>query len=328
MLCKLTSAVDFQLMKSIGLFKNTSYASLPVKHILPRIDSAIDDVAPHIKHMIFQYVKNRNFDPFFWYCCAENGITDVAELIRGPGIYRINLHENFCGLFWTLCYFVLYTYDELYAKKLNTKGFSGQIAFTTQNDYDAYNIWQYGKKLRIANPFIQSLPSPWPGNLPGPLTNTQNCLNANGLFTYGITFLLFHELGHLFYNHSFRKMQRYTKEVQADNFAINTAANAVNKSVQGTINNGAILAFISFCMLDPNTGAGTGYPFTEDRITNALKQMNLLPTDITWMIAAYGLIIWLADIRKITWPNPGTYNTPRDYYYLVLKICKVILGHP
>lgn len=322
--------MDNYIQQKLGTFKVCGKPILPVAELLNNISNIMDQIDPLLKLRLQSYVRTDNFEPQFNYICSEYGMKDCAEL-ENPISPHINLHENFCGMFWAFCYFVLYTYDELYAKQKCKKDFNGQLVFDKKNDFDALKLWLYGKDLQKEYPFLPTEYRYWPSSLPHPYIKEDFiCAKANGLFTYGVTFILLHEMGHLIKRH-FKRMQsgeitRLQAEQEADTFAINKIRSCFCKSIQGTANNGAILAFTLLCIW--NWGANPDYPFPEDRVTNALLHMNLREEDITWMIAAYGLVIWFADIAKFQFPTPIYFNTPKDFYYSVLSLFKIVVDRP
>ena len=286
----------------------------------------MDNIDPSLKLELAQRVKEKRFFPQFLYVTQEIGITDdagnylISELSKTSSDFKvIRLHENFCGLFWSFCYFVYYTYTMLYEAKIKDPNFDGTIVFQSDDDFNAWNVWQFGKILKIT----QCL---WPPIYPNPYNKNEITEKVNGLFTYGIIFILLHEIGHLVNDHLEKKdMERIDKEKEADLFAIEKCIRS-KVPVLKTIENGAVLAMIALCLLDSSGGKGNKwYPNTEDRLTTLLNSMNLKEDDITWVIAAYGLIIWLTEYKM---PEVGisSIETPKEYYEKVLKHFKTNLG--
>lgn len=318
--------MELKEINLVGSFTVLKDPILPVAELLNNIQSFMDNIDPSLKLELAQKAEEKSFYPQFLYMTQEAGITDIdgnyliAELCPTiPGFKIIRLHENFCGLFWSFCYFVYYTYTVLYEAKTKDPNFDGKIKFKSDDDYNAYNVWQFGKILK----YTKSL---WPPIYPHPYNHDDITKKVNGLFTYGIIFILLHEIGHLVNDHLEKNdMKRIDKEKEADFFAIEKCIRS-KAPVLKTIENGAVLAMIALCLLDSTGGKGNEwYPNTEDRLTRLLVSMNLKEDDITWIIAAYGLIIWLTEYRM---PEVGisSIETPKEYYEKVLKHFKTNLG--
>ena len=255
----------------VGSFTVLKEPILPVAELLNNIQSFMDNIDPSLKLELAQRAKEKSFFPQFLYMTQEVGIVDIAELCPTKiGFKIIRLHENFCGLFWTFCYFVYYTYTVLYEAKRNNPDFDGKIEFQSDDDFNAWNVWLFGKNLKITK-------SLWPPIYPNPYNKNEITKNVNGLFTYGIIFILLHEIGHLVNDHLEKKdMKRIDKEKEADLFAIEKCIRS-KVPVLKTIENGAALAMIALCLLDSSGGKGNEwYPNTEDRLTKLLISIRTL----------------------------------------------------
>lgn len=310
----------------VGSFTVFKEPILPVAELLNNIQSFMDNIDPSLKIELAQRAEEKRFFPQFLYMTQEIGITDdagnylIAELCQTTSGFKvIRLHENFCGLFWSFCYFVYYTYTKLYESKRNDPNFDGKIKFKSDDDFNAYNVWLFGKILKYSK-------SLWHPIYPNPYNHNEMTGKVNGLFTYGIIFILLHEIGHLVNDHFEKKdMKRIDKEKEADSFAIEKCIRS-KAPVLKTIENGSVLALIALCLLDRAGGKGNEwYPNTEDRLTTLLASMNLKEDDITWLIAAYGLIIWLTE-NKMPEVGISSIETPKEYYEKVLKHFKTNLG--
>lgn len=131
--------MDNYIQQKLGTFKVCGEPILPVAELLNDIPDIMDQIDLLLKLRLQSYVRIDNFEPQFNYICSEYGMKDCAELENSISPH-INLHEIFCGMLWSFCHFVLYTYDELYAKQKQKKNFNGRLVFSKRSDYDALKL--------------------------------------------------------------------------------------------------------------------------------------------------------------------------------------------
>lgn len=283
----------------------------------PEIRNLIDSIIPcfyGIKKDIVKELKEaeelQNFSQKVNYICDGCPIHNVAKIESDEGKpVRINVWESFMPFFWSLCYFVINSYDYGYLKKIQKGIFNGKIEFDCDELIRAKKIWLFGEKIRSG---FQT----WPKDAPNPNDGDEYTIKANGLFTYGMSFILYHEVGHLLKYHLGKK-PCLEQEKEADNFAIECCLGA-NGKIQSTVKNGMVLALIALCLLDFYAGRDDSvHPNTDDRLMTALSAMHLADEDLTWMIAAFGLIIWFADFNfKVSFE--AEYETPKAYFDCVI----------
>lgn len=281
-----------------------------IRKLVDNVIWAFYQINPQIKSDIEDAEIIQNFSKEIKYICDGCAMHNVAEICSDEKKY-IKLFETFLPMFWSLCYFVYVSYNFGYAEKVNKGTYNGKIEFDSDLLKTAANVWDFGKNLRYKSEV-------WPENLPKPLPDVTDeiILHVNSLFVYGVSFILYHEIGHLLKYH-LDGDPCIDHEKQADEFAVETCLKA-DQSIIETVKYGMILSLIAICLLDPSAGRDDEiHPNSDDRLQNALSKMNLKENDNAWMIASFGLIIWFTDF-KFDFSFEREYNTAKDYFNSVL----------
>lgn len=292
-----------------------------IRNLVDSIVVAFYTIKPNIKEQITDAEDIQNFSKTIKYVCDGCSLHDVAEIYPDDdGHVYISVYETFVPMFWSLCYFVYTTYSIGYAEKILSGSYKGQIEFESEKMQIAAKLWNFGKNLR-------NNPTCWPADLPKPLPTEKDelILKSNGLFVYGMSFILYHEIGHLLKYH-LGSEPCVEQEKEADEFAIESCLNA-DKSIRETVKHGMILSLIAICLLDQVAGRYDKiHPNTDDRLQDALSKMNLDENDNAWMIASYGLLIWFTDF-KFDYAFDTEYETAKGFFDVVLAKFRNNLEH-
>ena len=306
--------MDF--LKEFISFENEGNITFPeIRNVVTSIIPIFYKIHPQIKDQLKEAEELQNFKQNIHYVCDGCGIHNVAEITWNKDIDEryISVYETFLPLFWSLCYFVLYTYDNCYAKKAQTENYDGKLDFNNPGASLALKLWNYGRSLK-------EQVEKWPEDCPKPENQDELVYKVNALFCYGMCFILYHEVGHLLLWH-LETAPSIQQEKDADDFAIEKCLAYQSDRPQEfeTMKNGMVLALISLCLLDPVAGGDDIiHPNTEDRLLNALSKMQLADEDLTWMIAAYGILIWFNefDFEEIF---EKEYDTSKSYFDAVIS---------
>ena len=305
-----------EFLRNFISFKDEGEGVFPeIRGVVNSIIPIFYKICPQIKDELKDAEELQNFQQAIHYICDGCRIHNVAEIVwDGDKDERyISVYETFLPLFWSLCYFVLYTYDNCYAKKVQSGDYEGKINFDEPGAQLAQKLWTFGCNLK-------SRVNSWPEECPKPVDHDDLVEKANALFCYGMSFILYHEVGHLL-NWHLDKGPSIQNEQEADDFAIEKclAYDPEDSNEYETMKNGIVLALISLCLLDPSAGGDDMiHPNTEDRLQKALNKMQLADDDLTWMIAAYGILIWFNEFRfDVVFESE--YDTPKAYFDAVIN---------
>ena len=297
-------------------FENKGEVSFPeIRNVVDSIIPIFYKICPQIRDNLKDAEEIQNFKQNIYYMC-DGCKADIAAKISDDDTkdeYHISVYESFLPLFWSLCYFVLYTYDNCYEKKIQSGDYDGTLNFDESGAKLARILWEYGRNLK-------KLVEKWPEDCPKPEDGNELVNKANALFCYGMSFILYHEVGHLLLWH-LGSDPSIQKEKDADDFAIEKCLAYQTDKPQEfeTMKNGMVLALISICLLDPMAGGDDlVHPNTEDRLLNALNKMQLADENITWMIAAYGILIWFNEFKFEEFFEKE-YDTPKSYFDAVIS---------
>ncbi len=297
-------------------FENEGEMSFPeIRNVVDSIIPIFYEICPLIRYKLKEAEEMQNFKQTIHYVCDGCGIHNVAEISweEDKDERYISVYETFLPLLWSLCYFVLYTYDNCYAIKTQSDDFDGKLNFDAPGAKLALKLWNFGRNLK------ESVKK-WPEDCAKPEDESAIVHQANALFCYGMCFILYHEVGHLLLWH-LNSAPSIQQEKDADDFAIEKSLAYQFDIPQKleTAKNGMVLALISLCLLDSLAGRDDViHPNTEDRLLNALNKMQLADESITWMIAAYGILIWFNEF-KFEEIFEKEYDTPKSYFDAVIK---------
>ena len=105
--------MDF--LKEFISFENEGNITFPeIRNVVTSIIPIFYKIHPQIKDQLKEAEELQNFKQNIHYVCDGCGIHNVAEITWNKDIDEryISVYETFLPLFWSLCYFVLYTYDK------------------------------------------------------------------------------------------------------------------------------------------------------------------------------------------------------------------------
>lgn len=249
----------------------------------------------------------------------ENGLSSIVNVAYGethiektPFIGNadktIHLHETFLSYLWCICHsiYTLYvqTVDFPRCNKRN-----GNEAYVINPDIirNAEELFAYAKSLIVTY-------SPWDkDSMPNPekyLAEHKDFIEQpNGFYTEAIKFILAHE-----YIHAIKHIDEINKgdydnshfiefEKEADFGAIEILKKGIfaSRINEIAVHTGITLGILSMLYFRPNTSS-LRHPNTEDRLVDALNQLELKDDSFCWGIALIGLDLWAKQFSLgLTW---------------------------
>jgi hypothetical protein len=127
------------------------------------------------------------------------------RIFEGPkaifGLERtIKLNEAYMNYLWAIGYYFFVLEEEINQREID-KNWNGELVINTvvlQNAFSLFN-WAIGSKVNF-NPIPDNLPQPTPRKGLSSI-EIENCGHANSIFTFAISFLMYHEFAHLVLRH-------------------------------------------------------------------------------------------------------------------------------
>ena len=233
----------------------------------------------------------------------------------------IQLHESFLSYLWCVTY-------AIYVLYLETIDFPAMNALAGYEKYPvsdkeiglAKETFEYGKSLIAYF-------SPWDKeNLPNPelfLAEKRTYPDQTNLFyTDAIKFILAHEYTHLkshidHIDDNTPESYYLEFEYEADNEAIKNSLKGATPMSIYAVCGGIVIGILSMLFFKATT-TGEKHPNTEDRLTNALKQLPDVENELTWGMACIGLELWEEQFGlNFDRPaNPATTKKELFYHYI------------
>ncbi|QNJ97039.1 hypothetical protein [Constantimarinum furrinae] len=265
-------------------------------------------VLNHMNMFMFQNT-HPNFAKELNIAFEEFGFAKTVNIVYGetrientPYIRNDNktiyLDETFLSYLWCICHSI-YT---LYIQKIDyprCNKINGNEAYEINPEIieSAEDLFGYAKSLIAAYSKwdVDSMPNPEKY-----LAERRDFIEQpNGFYTEAIKFILCHE-----YIHAIRHIDEINAgddecshykefEREADNNAIELLKKGIfpNKINELAVHIGVTLGILSMFYFRPNTDAPR-HPNTEDRLVDALVQMELTDESPCWGIALIGLDLW------------------------------------
>jgi hypothetical protein len=243
------------------------------------------------------------------YKISRTQIDNVAELTPER---RITLYENYNQYLWCICYALVTAYTEGFEKPTISGTYSGKI-HDSDLIKEAYSVLSNGLRLRrhfTTDDFFR---------LPNPETRSTEyyVLKANGLYTAGMTFILFHEFAHQYYGHISHFSegdQSKNEEMDADNYAIDQLSQSFSTERGKTLKGGIIAGIISLMLLNSKLGGGETHPDLDHRLGSALAKLELEENDSIWGLATLGVKFWATHFDK-TLDSKESFETTKEMFY-------------
>jgi len=224
------------------------------------------------------------------------GLTQFPTKFHGPKVNMIEkkiiINEDFLSYLWVIIYFVVYRIDS--SRNPDYCNLStGQFKIENNEVNKLYRLFKWGLNLSHFNH------SEWDKSLPNPeisnqFTENENKIinNTNVIFPVSVSYLLFHEFAHLYYEHplssqcSSDESKMYEKE--ADTFARRMIYdNSDTVEVKKTASFAVLCANLSllFFKNSNKTLVSDTHPDVDSRIFDAFTDMNIEIEDIGNLLA-------------------------------------------
>ncbi|QJD81549.1 phage exclusion protein Lit family protein [Spirosoma rhododendri] len=306
-------------MKRVSVLQKRHKGNLPIrvfsKDTLSHFQELYTGFSDEIKHEL----SYGGLQPKVYYDCHKTPIVDRACLmpqecpgeLGTPNSY-LYVKESYCAALWCLCYAVLTIYKENGTHKPNF-----------QPDVDVFNYglslyqhWSPWDKHLLANPeeFDEA--------------ETQHISAVNGLFLYGIAFVLCHEFTHQQLGHSSEPIS--TEESIKDEFAADEGAlKTMRRATEGrgldevnSIKLGTLLGSGSILFPESTWSGGPSHPDTDQRLTRILE--NLTDGDEEsdlWEFGRILLLLW-GLIHNKDFNRPKSNEARRGHFYALLDWMK------
>ncbi|MEN5055149.1 phage exclusion protein Lit family protein [Sphingobacterium kitahiroshimense] len=246
---------------------------------------------------------------------TDNPIHAVAELNSNN---QIILYDNFCQFFWCLCYTSLTMYDKGIIKELIEGKFNGKIDISNDDLKIAYQVFQAGVGLLISKNSTEITNRYVFFELPNPF----NCSNeyvekANGIYCYGMSFILYHEFSHFSLDHSLYGAKE--DEEEADENAFWSILMGAPKEEEITSIIGIITALCALIFLDDTLKGDEVHPDGDTRIKSIFEKIDS-QYDHYFGIAVVCLKMWAFHYGfEKDFPQSDTCKNWKKYFELILK---------
>ncbi|MFT6961750.1 MAG: hypothetical protein ACJAWV_001471 [Flammeovirgaceae bacterium] len=245
-------------------------------------------------------------------------ISDVAELDFDN---RINVHNNFCQFYWCICYTSILFFDKGILEKLHTEKFRNHIKLDNEELKEAYEVFLAGiglldndKPLTVRSKFFE---------LPNPFNNVNNEYVgfANAIYSYGMTFILFHEYSHFTLNHV---ESNVNNEKNADSSAYWTMVCDIDDKEEKTAILGILTALTALIFLDSTLIGGQTHPDGDDRILDVLQNLDS-EYDNYWGIVCILIKMWAFEYNlDENFPIVTESDTWKEYSEILFSHLKTI----
>lgn len=150
------------------------------------------------------------------FCEDENGLFQTPYIDMNK---KIHLHETFLSFIWIISYSIFSTYRE-YDPRIN---YTTKKINLSNYIYSSTKLLEYG--ISLINTYTE-----WDYKLPNPekfptsdLKLKEYIEHTNGIFLYGVLFILFHEISHVDLKHiDYREefYKRYRKQIPGNQIKI------------------------------------------------------------------------------------------------------------
>ncbi|MCK9335818.1 MAG: hypothetical protein M0Q99_10975 [Candidatus Cloacimonetes bacterium] len=202
------------------------------------------------------YKKNKKENPINFHIDDEPIISPYAKN------ERINIQENFLAFLWCICFYMLWYYENT---QIKVDYLANSDAREMQNlESHATQLFEWAMSLKTKfSSWNLRLPNPTPEKEPLSPMAVKLSLKTNDLFSRVTAIILFHELGHIYGEHSPLTNDEFIQcEIDADNFSNECVFNNQNKSLSEAQKSINILALL----------LSRGYMFFAIPRLNALQQ--------------------------------------------------------
>lgn len=288
--------------------QTTHFGTQPIRVLQHNITDQLEKIDSCFLEKLTRLVESKGLDPGIKYSAEEEPIRDdegshVAN-ISADG--EMELHETYLSYLWCLSFATLTLFEEVNLKP-RLKATSNKPSL--RHVKNAENLFYYAMSLRTKF-------SPWDKELPNPKTFCEEdrtyIEKANGLFLWAVVWVLCHEIAHANLGHLAElkagnyvpKVDAIEQERRADAEALNDVIRIGKSDVAYTTRRaGSIVGLISLLLLSKNPEMER-HPDSDDRLKDALGQLNLDPLNHIWGIAAMGLKLWDQYYgAKLYWPD-------------------------
>lgn len=238
---------------------------------------------------------------------------------------QLEIHESFLSYIWCISYSMYILYNET-------------VSYPTINHNVKYEKYKQNpeeieraKQLLEYGLFLIYDFKEWDKDkLPNPEKYQAEFKDytqqSSAIFTEAIKWILAHEYTHIkdhidHFSQATSTSHIFTWELEADK----NATAIMKKSIQDDshaicVHGGVVCAILSLLFLDSKTDS-LDHPNIEDRLTDALEQLDLTEDDYVWGLSCLGLKYWgntyaiPIEIKKVG-------NSHKDLYYDIIKQIK------
>jgi len=288
----------------------------------------------------FFYTSNASFAKELYELMVSGGIKIEIEITTGDEAIiqnskeltpyvdankQLEIHESFLSYVWCISYSMYILYNETvdYPNINKDEGFE-KYKQSPEEIERAKLLLEYG--LSIIHIFTE-----WDKDkLPNPEIFQAELKDytqqSSAIFTEAIKWILAHEYTHI-KDHIDQISSKTTNshifkwELEADENATQVLKESIkDESHSIFVHGGIVCAILSLMFLSSETKSVT-HPNTEDRLTNALEQLDLTDDNFAWGLSCLGLKYWgntygkTIDLKKVG-------NSYKDLYYRIIKQIK------
>jgi len=305
-----------------------TFDHLPVWVLRHNVIAMFEEVAEYNGYSMNAVVSRGTVNPVIDWCCNRGRP-------RGPFVdldtKTICLQESYLAFLWAMTYSSFVLYEEGVQRRMLEGTFTGAIQYDTPLLIRARALGDWAE--RFAGRY-----EPWnERDLPNPRSyrdaqEKSLAEKTNGIFLRAVTYLLFHELGHLSEAH-FRTdsdAEQLEQEKQADNFALSFLSDSASNEIQRRISGAALVLLTTsslFLATEFRQIWQRRHPHTHDRIRHAISGLNLQSQqskDYVYYLASIRMRQFL--IRHGLAPEIWVEDTAEDLFFRYLDHCEQVLA--
>lgn len=274
---------------------NNTYKPSPIHVLQHNIEHVFENTSSLFKTKALKLIETKDLDPNISYLVADKSFTTPYAEINADNSKTIHISESFLSYLWCITYSVLIYTDDLIIKSQGSESSLDiksahelfEYAYSLKSNYTDWDLSQINPQVVTSE-------------------NEEYIVRANELFIYAIQFILLHEFSHIALgdldklaeaNNPLSKDERKEFELNADKFAIELMLPTNNNHNSIAQKYGITIALVSTFLLKSNIQSGF-HQDSDQRIINALNNINADDQDTSWVIALVGLELWKSIYTK------------------------------
>lgn len=292
---------------------------LPVRVLGQNIIAWFEKIGPDILEQMKLEVDVNRLKPGIECLIDDKPIHDVPHINEDINKDRhLVITESYCQYLWNVCYALYTTFVEGIEKPSLLKQQNKEVILNGQVIGQGIYSMILGLKLfdKREDDLYFKIPNPEIYNE----AERFYVEKTNSIYIAAMTWILYHEFAHQFYDHIGRKTTREESkkyELDADDFATELLIQSNYFEYDKILKAGIIAALGAIILFDSTLDGGDEHPDHDFRLEHAIEQMKLQPEDDMWGLASQFLLLWLTRNSK-KFELMQIVDTPKDLFQMTL----------